>query len=97
VEWHLRQVWAPLLFEDEQLVEERSRRDPVLPARSSESAQAKKHTHQTTDGLPVQSFATLLANLVSQPRSRDLQLENGRVRSHFSASTDADPTASQGL
>jgi Transposase DDE domain len=68
VEWHLRQVWAPLLFEDEQLVEERSRRDPVLAARSSESAQAKKHTHQTTHGLPVQSFATLLANLASRAR-----------------------------
>jgi transposase len=68
VEWHLRQVWAPLLFEDEQLPQERSRRDPILPARSSESAQAKKRTRQTADGLPVQSFATLLADLASRAR-----------------------------
>ncbi len=41
VEWHLRRVWAPLLFEDEELPKERQRRDPVLPARSSESAQPR--------------------------------------------------------
>ena len=68
VEWHLRRVWAPLLFEDEELPKERQRRDPVLPARSSESAQAKKLTHQTADGLPVQSFATLLSDLASRAR-----------------------------
>ena len=68
VEWHLRRVWAPLLFEDEELPQERRRRDPVLPARSSESAKAKKLTHQTADGLPVQSFATLLSDLASRAR-----------------------------
>ena len=68
VEWHLRRVWAPLLFEDEELSEQRQRRDPVLPARSSESAQAKKLTHQTADGLPVQSFTTLLSDLASRAR-----------------------------
>lgn len=68
VEWHLRRVWAPLLFEDEQLPHQRPRRDPVLPARSSESAQAKKHTLQTAEGLPVQSFATLLTDLASRAR-----------------------------
>jgi hypothetical protein len=68
VAWHLRQVWAPLLFEDEQLSQERSQRDPILPARSSESAQAKKRTRQTAEGLPVQGFATLLADLASRAR-----------------------------
>ncbi len=68
VEWHLRRVWAPLLFEDEELPQERQRRDPVLPASSSESAQVKKLTHQTADGLPVQSFATLLSNLACRAR-----------------------------
>jgi transposase len=68
VEWHLRRVWAPLLFEDEDLPKERQRRDPVLPASNSESAQVKKLTHQTVDGLPVQSFATLLSDLASRAR-----------------------------
>jgi transposase len=68
LEWHLRRVWAPLLFEDEELPKERQQRDPVLLASSSESAQVKKLTHQTVDGLPVQSFATLLSNLASRAR-----------------------------
>lgn len=68
LEWHLRQVWAPLLFEDEQLAEQRPHRDPILPAHHSESAQAKKFTHHTADGLPVHSFHTLLADLASRAR-----------------------------
>jgi transposase len=68
VEWHLRRVWAPLLFEDEELPQGRSHRDPVLPARSSDSTQAKKRTHQTADGLPVHSFSTLLADLATRAR-----------------------------
>ena len=68
VEWHLRRVWAPLLFEDEQLAEERRRRDPILPATGSPSAQEKKLTRQTVDGLPVHSFATLMAELASRAR-----------------------------
>jgi len=68
LEWQLRRVWAPLLFEDEELPQQRQRRDPVLPASSSESAQAKKLTHQTAEGLPVQSFTSLLADLASRAR-----------------------------
>jgi transposase len=68
VEWHLRQAWAPLLFEDEKRREERNCRDPILPAEPSASARAKKSSHQTADGLPVQSFATLLAELASRAR-----------------------------
>jgi transposase len=67
LEWHLRRVWAPLLFEDEELPQARQRRDPVLPS-SSASAQAKKRTHETADGLPVQSFTTLLSDLASRAR-----------------------------
>jgi transposase len=68
VEWHLRRAWAPLLFEDEKRPEERQQRDPVLPAQPSASAQAKKRSHQTVDGLPVHSLATLLADLASRAR-----------------------------
>jgi transposase len=68
VEWHLRRAWAPLLFQDEEQREERKRRDPILPTEPSASAKAKKSSHQTTDGLPVQSFATLLAELASRAR-----------------------------
>jgi transposase len=68
VEWHLRRAWAPLLFEDEERREERQRRDPILPAEPSAAAQAKKHSHQTADGLPLHSLRTLLAELASRAR-----------------------------
>jgi transposase len=66
VEWHLRRAWAPLLFEDETLPRDRETRDPVAPATPSVQAREKKHKRQTTDGLPVQSFATLLTALGTQ-------------------------------
>ncbi len=68
VEWHLRQAWAPLLFEEEERREERQRRDPILPAKPSASAEAKKRSHQTLEGFPVHSFSTLLAELASRAR-----------------------------
>jgi transposase len=69
VEWHLRQAWAPLLFEEEELETSRVERDPVAPAQPSDSVQRKKLTHQTEDGLPVQSFATLLKELATRCRN----------------------------
>ena len=69
VEWHLRRAWAPLLFEDETLAQDRRRRDPVRPAEASASAQCKKHVRQTAEGLEVQSFPTLLANLGTRCRN----------------------------
>ena len=68
VAWHLRRAWAPLLFEDEERPEKRKRRDPILPAKPSPSAERKKRSHQTTEGLPVHSFQTLLAELASRAR-----------------------------
>ncbi len=69
VEWHLRQAWEPLLFEDEELAVDRRHRDPVAPARPSESARRKKKTHMTPAGLPVHSFRTLMAHLGTRSRN----------------------------
>jgi hypothetical protein len=63
VEWHLRQAWEPLLFEDEELAVDRKCRDPVLPAQASQSARLKKKMHQSADRLRVQSFRTWPAHL----------------------------------
>jgi transposase len=69
VEWHLRQAWEPLLFEDEELAEERRHRDPVAPAQASKSARLKKKTRASSGGLPIQSFRTLLAHLGTRCRN----------------------------
>lgn len=66
VEWHLRRVWAPLLFEDETLPRDRQTRDPVAPAPPSAAVRQKKAQRYTPDGLPVHSFDTLLAELATR-------------------------------
>jgi transposase len=70
VVWHMREALTPLLFDDEELPLSRKMRDPVKPAESSSSAKKKKTTKLTPDGLPVQSFSTLLANLGTRCKNR---------------------------
>jgi hypothetical protein len=70
VEWHMREALTPLLFDDEELPLSRKTRDPVKPAEASLSAKKKKTTKLTPDGLPVQSFSTLLANLGTRCKNR---------------------------
>ena len=69
VEWHLRKAWAPLLYADEELDADRWDRDPVKAATASASAKKKKKSHETAEGFPVHSFATLLAHLASRSRN----------------------------
>jgi transposase len=69
VEWHMRRNLAPLLFDDEQLSQDRLRRDPVAPAQSSASAQTKKADRTTADGFPVHSFDSLLRELSTRCRN----------------------------
>ena len=69
VEWHMRQALAPLLFEDEVLAQNRTRRDPVAPAQASDSAKTKKADRVTPDGFPVHSFDTLLRELATRCRN----------------------------
>jgi transposase len=68
VEWHMRKALKPLLYEDEELEQARRERDPVKPAKASESAQAKKKTHQTAQGFVAHSFGSLLAHLGTRSR-----------------------------
>ena len=70
VQWHMRKALAPLLYDDEALEQARYERDPVTPAEPCEGAKKKKHTGKTDDGLVVQSFDTLMANLGSRTRNR---------------------------
>jgi hypothetical protein len=69
VEWHLRDALRPLLFEDEDLAQDRPTRDPVAPAQPSASVKRKKAERRTAEGLPVHSFATLLQSLGTRCRN----------------------------
>lgn len=68
VEWHLRRALAPLLFDDEDLDAQRRERDPVAPAKPSDSAKRKKNDRLTREGFPVHSFSTLMAELATRCR-----------------------------
>ena len=96
VEWHLRQVWQPLLFEDEELTEDRRRRDPVAPAQASESVRLKKKTHTTAGGLPVQSFRTLMAHLGTRYRNSCVVAGDPKQMTFFQV-TDADALQAEAL
>ncbi len=99
VEWHLRQAWMELLFQDEELAEARRRRDPVAPARASASAQEKKRKRTTRDGLPVQSWDTLLAHLATRTRNdcRFRSPEDGKLSPIVHQTTEPTPLQDRAL
>jgi transposase len=66
VEWHMRQKLAPILFDDdEHEMAEILRKSVVAPAERSPKALEKARTKQTDEGLPVQSFQSLLKDLAT--------------------------------
>jgi transposase len=71
VEWHMRRALAPLLFDDEDHEAAQAQRSSIVaPAQRSPSAQQKAASKQNTDGLPVHSFRSLLADLATLTRNR---------------------------
>lgn len=70
VEHEMRRLLAPLLFEDENLEQDRKTRDPVRPAEPSSAVKRKKAAKTTPDGFAVQSFSTLLSELATRCRNR---------------------------
>ncbi|MEN8130173.1 MAG: IS1634 family transposase [Pseudomonadota bacterium] len=70
VEWHLRQVLAPLLFDDETLATDRKQRDPVAPAEPSTAAKYKKVARISENAMPIHSFNTLMAEMGTRCRHR---------------------------
>jgi transposase len=71
VEWHMRQLLAPLLFDDHDKSQARAARASVVaPAQRSAVALRKASTKKTDDGFQVHSFQTLLGDLATLTRNR---------------------------
>lgn len=68
IEWHMRKALAPILFADENLDDAWKDRDPVAPAKISDAAILKKKTKKSDQGLPIQSFRTLIMNLATRTK-----------------------------
>ncbi len=62
VQWHMMEAWRPLLYADEDQ-KGKALRDPVAPAKRSDSAMKKARTKQLDDGSEVYSFRGLLDHL----------------------------------
>ena len=66
VEWHMRDVLAPLLFHDTDLDAARAERSsPVAKTEPSETVKAKKASKRSADGQRVMSLAHLMAHLAT--------------------------------
>jgi hypothetical protein len=71
VEWHMRRAWAPILFDDDDPEGAAARRASIVaPARRSKSAEAKALTKETSDGMPVHSFRSLMRDLSTLTKNR---------------------------
>ena len=68
VEWHMREAWRELMFADEEQDAKRTR-DPVAPARRSNSARDKIASRTRPDGTPLHCFRTLLDALATIVRN----------------------------
>ena len=66
VEWEMRRLLAPILFDDEDhALAEQQRSSVVAPAQRSQTAKRKASSKHTADGVPVHSFRTLLKDLAT--------------------------------
>jgi transposase len=66
VEWHMRQLLAPLLFDDDDKPQAQAARASIVaPAQRSTTAKLKTLTKQTGDGMKVHSFQTLIGDLAT--------------------------------
>ena len=71
VEWHMRQAWAPILFDDDAPSPGAARREsPEAAAKRSPRAERKAARKRTQQDEPVDSFQTLLADLATIAKSR---------------------------
>ena len=71
VEWHMRRLLAPILFDDDDKAgAEALRQSVVAKAQRSPSAKRKASSKRTADDLPVHSFQTLLKDLATIAKSR---------------------------
>jgi transposase len=71
VEWHMRQLLAPILFDDDDKAQAQAARASIVaPAQRSASAKLKALTKQTAEGLKVHSFQTLLGDLATIVKNR---------------------------
>ncbi len=96
VQWHMMQVWHPLLFADEDQ-DAKLTRDPVAPAQRSEGALDKIHTKRLEDGSVVHSFHSLMTHLQTIVRNTCRRHGASENEPTFDADTRPNPKQQEAL
>ena len=96
VEWHMREAWRELMFADTEQ-ESKATRDPVAPAKRSDSAQAKATTHHLPDGAPAHSWRTLMQELATLASNTCRAPNAGPDAASFEITTQANATQQKAL
>jgi len=96
VQWHMMEVWRPMLYADEDQ-EVKETRDPVAPAERSEQALEKVHTKELPDGTHVHSWRSLLRHLSGIVRNTCRCLNSDHDTSTFTMDTNPDATQKKAL
>lgn len=66
VEWHLRQAWSPILFDEHDHASAKAQRtSPVAAAEPSDTTIRKRARRRGDDGVPISSFRDLLQHLAT--------------------------------
>ncbi|MHB8544463.1 MAG: IS1634 family transposase [Leptospirales bacterium] len=90
VEWQMKRRLAPLLYAEEDREGATANRESIVaPSVPSDKTRKKAHTHRTEDGLPVQSFRSMLRNLGTL--CRNVMRTGGEKGSEFSMLTQPSP------
>ena len=96
VQWHMMQAWRPLLFADEEQ-DAKLTRDPVAPARRSDSAMRKVQTHRLDDDSVVHSFHSLLQQMQTIVRNTCQRPGAEEGEPTFETDTRPDPKQQRAL
>ncbi len=97
VQWHMMQAWASLTFADEAGADAARERNPVAPAKRSQTALDKVHTRTLPDGTPAMSFTRLLAHLATIVRNTLRPKGACAGEANFTLTTRPNPKQQQAL
>lgn len=97
VEWHMRQCLSPILFDEDDWEDSKSKREGIVThSTKSDSASSKAQRKRTADNLPVHSFQTLLADLGTIVNNR-IQSNIPGVNFDFDKVTEPTPVQRKAL
>jgi len=97
VEWHMRNLLAPILFDDHDPVDGAAGRQSIVgPAQRSAAAIWKARDKATDDGLPAHSFRTLLTDLATISRNT-VEVKENREPVRFEKTTRSTPLQQRAL